>query len=74
MLEDWDHDDNMMFIGHYPAIQNGSLVHIIIKTQGLGFRVKVKFLDGAGTLVGTNGYSFKTRVFFINTSYDEVIT
>ena len=34
--------------------------------------MKVKFLDETMTLEGTNGYRFKTRNFFMNTSYDEV--
>ena len=77
VLEDWDHDNNMMFIGHYPAIQNGSLLNIIIVQTREGFRMEVINNNIiALTLNGTNGsqvYIFKTYRFYINTSREEVI-
>ena len=73
VLEDWDHDDNMMFIGHYPAIKNGSLIHIIVvQTQG-GFRMKVEHVHSYQiVLKGTQVYIFRTNQFYINTSSYEV--
>ena len=80
VLEDWDHDSNMMFIGHYPAIQHGSLLHIIVQTEG-GFRMKVEHHKNyrneytTVTLKGTRGsqvYIFDTCQFYINISHNEV--
>ena len=78
VLEDWDHDSNMMFIGHYPAIQHGSLLHIIVQTEG-GFRTKVQHYDynynTKVTLKGTRRsqvYIFETCQFYMNISHNEV--
>ena len=77
MLEDWDHDDNMMFIGHYPAIQNGSLIHIIIVQTKEVFQMKVKRdhrYYKEITLRGTKGlqvYIFRIDGFYINISHNE---
>ena len=81
VVEDWDHDSNMMFIGHYPAIQHGSLLHIIVQTEG-GFRMMVKNhkhdYNGYPTKVTLKGtresqvYIFETHQFYINTSHNEV--
>ena len=83
VLEDWDHDSNMMFIGHYPAIQHGSLLHIIVQTEG-GFQVKVQhyyynnnYYNFKVTLKGTRGsqvYIFETyhSQFYMNISHNEV--
>ena len=78
VLEDWDHDYNMMFIGHYPAIQNGSLIHIIIVQTQEEFQMKVVNRHSRQiTLKGTRGpqvYIFRTCMyhFYINTSSYEV--
>ena len=40
IVEDWDEEDKMMFIGDYPNIQHGSLLYLI-QLEG-GFRMKVQ--------------------------------
>ena len=46
IVEDWDEEDRMMFIGDYPKIQHGLLLYLI-QLDG-GFRMKVK--SGASQL------------------------
>lgn len=75
VLEDWDKDKNMMFIGDYPAIQNGSVVYIVQHNRH--FRVIVvkqsRYRDSKEiiNLHGKSDYSYQTTQLYVNTSEAE---
>ena len=78
VLEDWDKDDNMMFIGDYPAIHYGSVLYIIQHDGYFRTRVTVvkKTHHRASKetihLHGKSDYSYQTTQFYVNTSQAEV--
>ena len=43
IVEDWDDEDRMMFIGDYPNIHDGSLLYLV-QLEG-GSRMRVEFCD-----------------------------
>ena len=76
ILEDWDPEDKMMFIGDYPAIHSGSLLYLIQLDRG--FRIKVIPRRGISTLTccGTRKsvvYQYEASYFYITVSVTEVI-
>ena len=67
ILEDWDEEDRMMFIGDYPTIQHGTLLYLI-QLEG-GFRMKVKSNNyQLFQLVKENPvyYQYKTSYYYFN--------
>ena len=81
IVEDWDDEDRMMFIGNYPNIHDGSLLYLV-QLEG-GNRMKVcnnTFVHIAGQLKlvrrgpGTAEYHYQTKHFYINSVMVSVIT
>ena len=66
IVEDWDHENRMMFIGDYPNIHDGSLLHLV-QLEG-GSRMRVKQAYGHLSLIkkGQVRYQFLTRRFYVN--------
>ena len=54
IVEDWDHEDRMMFIGDYPNIHDGSLLYLV-QLEG-GSRMKVEF-SGTNVVRFSRGHS-----------------
>ena len=72
IVEDWDHENRMMFIGDYPNIHDGSLLYLV-QLEG-GSRMKVEFRDdqyGSYTNVKLSKdcsveYCYETHQFYVN--------
>lgn len=69
ILEDWDHEDRMMFIGDYPSIHDGSLLYLV-QLEGEN-RLSVKHYrdDQQFRLTkkaGSMTYSYQTTHFYVN--------
>ena len=69
IVEDWDDEDRMMFIGNYPNIHDGSLLYLV-QLEG-GSRMKVR--HGKSTQLklvrrgpGTVEYHYQTIYFYVN--------
>ena len=70
IVEDWDNENRMMFIGDYPNIHDGSLLYLV-QLEG-GSRMKVEFSGtnvvrfSRGHSLATNKYCYQTSHFFVN--------
>ena len=73
IVEDWDEEDKMMFIGDYPNIQHGSLLYLI-QHDG-GHRMKVQNFSSQLQLVkkGPVDYHYQTRYYYVNSIKVRVI-
>ena len=45
IVEDWDDEDRMMFIGDYPNIHDGSLLYLVQLEGGSRMKVKRSFIS-----------------------------
>ena len=67
IVEDWDDEDRMMFIGDYPNIHDGSLLYVE-QLEG-GSRMTVKHKESKSLKLvkkGLTEFSYKTDYFYIN--------
>ena len=70
IVEDWDDEDRMMFIGNYPNIHDGSLLYLV-QLEG-GSRMKVRCRESAHLMKlvrrgpGIVNYNYQTKHFYIN--------
>ena len=66
IVEDWDDEDRMMFIGDYPNIHDGSLLYLV-QLEG-GSRMKVNFGSRTVKLVKNwpTRYCCETSQYFVN--------
>ena len=69
IVEDWDDEDRMMFIGNYPNIHDGSLLYLVQLEEGN--RMKVYHRKRAQLKLvrqgpGTVKYHYQTYHFYIN--------
>ena len=69
IVEDWDDEDRMMFIGNYPNIHDGSLLYLV-QLEG-GSRMKVRHssryqLKLVRQRPGTVEYHYRTKHFYVN--------
>ena len=76
IVEDWDDEDRMMFIGNYPNIHDGSLLYLV-QLKG-GSRMKVCFgnrnqLKLVRQSPGTVEYHYQTKLFYVNNVMMSVI-
>ena len=73
IVEDWDEEHRMMFIGDYPKIQHGSLLYLI-QLDG-GYRMKVQCGGSQLQLIknGPVSYQYRTRYYYFNSIKVRVI-
>ena len=78
IVEDWDDEDRMMFIGNYPNIHDGSLLYLV-QLEG-GSRMKVRRRRKSARLMklvrrglGTVEYHYQTKYFYVNNVMVSVI-
>ena len=69
IVEDWDDEDRMMFIGDYPNIHDGSLLYLV-QLEG-GSRMKVEFRDDYHIYTNVKlskhcSWEYQTRHFYVN--------
>ena len=70
IVEDWDDEDRMMFIGNYPNIHDGSLLYLV-QLEG-GSRMKVRRRESTQLIKlvrrgpGPAEYYYQTKHFYIN--------
>ena len=67
IVEDWDDEDRMMFIGDYPNIHDGSLLYLV-QLEG-GSRMTVKHKESKSLELvknGTTEFCYKTGYFYIS--------
>ena len=76
IVEDWDDEDRMMFIGNYPNIHDGSLLYLV-QLEG-GSRMKVYHRSNSQLKLvrkgpGTVEYHYQTQYFYINSVMVSII-
>ena len=69
IVEDWDDEDRMMFIGDYPNIHDGSLLYLV-QLEG-GSRMKVKLREEGSLDVQLSDhwpveYCYRICQFYVN--------
>ena len=79
IVEDWDEEDRMMFIGDYPNIQHGSLLYLIQLDGGYRMTIQcfmyklclikkkslLNWFESPNELSGEE-YRYQTRHFYVN--------
>ena len=77
IVEDWDDEDRMMFIGNYPNIHDGSLLYLVQLEGGNRMKVIHSRENVQLKLVrwgpGTVEYHYQTEYFYINSVMVSVI-
>ena len=77
IVEDWDDEDRMMFIGNYPNIHDGSLLYLVQLEGGSRMIVYYKNMPTQMMLVrqgsGTMEYHYQTTYFYVNSVMVSVI-
>ena len=77
IVEDWDDEDRMMFIGDYPNIHDGSLLYLVQLKGGNRMKVVHRNRNQLIKLVrrglGTVEYHYQTKHFYINSVMVSVI-
>ena len=69
IVEDWDDEDRMMFIGNYPNMHDGSLLYLVQLEGGSRMKVINRFSDQLKLVrqgPGTAEYHYRTKHFYIN--------
>ena len=80
IVEDWDDEDRMMFIGNYPNIHDGSLLYLVQLEEGSRMKVCYRSTIFSGDQLklvrrglGTAEYHYQTEHFYINSVMVSVI-
>ena len=69
IVEDWDDEDRMMFIGNYPNIHDGSLLYLVQLEGGNRMKVVHKYWKQLKLVrrgPGTVEYHYQTKHFYVN--------
>ena len=69
IVEDWDDEDRMMFIGNYPNIRDGSLLYLVQLEGGsrmIAFHKNRNQMKLVRQGPGTVEYHYQTKYFYIN--------
>ena len=77
IVEDWDDEDRMMFIGNYPNIHDGSLLYLVQLEGGNRMKVYHKNMNQMKLVrrgLGTVEYHYQTKYFYVNSVMVSVIT
>ena len=77
IVEDWDDEDRMMFIGNYPNIHDGSLLYLVQLEGGSRMKVRHKFFNQLKLVrqgPGTVEYHYQTKHFYINSVMVSIIS
>ena len=67
IVEDWDHEDRMMFIGDYPNIHDGSLLYLVQLEGGSRMKVRGRQTNSFDLVKkGPVQYRYQTSQFYVN--------